>query len=79
MIKYFAIFIVISLSLIILRRSRSGGLGGAETVYNQGVYLQQQGQQEKAIAEFDEAILLDPQQVGAYNNRSSEGLIIGHK
>ena len=68
-IKYFAIFIVISLSLIILRHSISGGLGAAETVYNQGVYLQQQGQQEEAIAKFDEAILLDPQHVGAYNNR----------
>ena len=68
-IKYFVIFIVISLSLVILRHSLSVGLGEAEIVYNRGVYLQLQEQQEEAISQFDEAIQLDPWHVGAYNNR----------
>ena len=68
-IKYFAIFIVISLSLVILRHSLSVGLGEAEIVYNRGVYLQLQEQQEGAISQFDEAIQLDPRHVAAYNNR----------
>ena len=70
-IKYFVsfIFIVISLSLVILRHSLSVGLGEAEIVYNRGVYLQLQEQQEEAISQFDEAIQLDPRHVGAYNNR----------
>ena len=68
-IKYFVIFIFISLSLVILRHSLSVGLGEAEIVYNRGVYLQLQEQQEEAISQFDEAIQLDPRHVAAYNNR----------
>ena len=68
-IKYFAIFIVISLSLVILRHNLSVGLGEAEIVYNRGVYLQLQEQQEEAISQLDESIQLDPWHVGAYNNR----------
>jgi len=68
-IKYFAIFITICISLGFLSYSLFFAPGNAETLYNQGVYLDQQGQHEEAIAEYDEAIHLDPQYVDAYNNR----------
>ena len=68
-IKYSAIVITICLSLVILSYSLFGGSGKAGTRYNQGVYLQQQGQHEEAIAEYDEAIQLNPQYVDAYTNR----------
>jgi tetratricopeptide (TPR) repeat protein len=39
--------------------------------YNAGVELQEQGRQREAIAEYDEAIRLDPEYTEAYNNRGS--------
>ena len=46
-----------------------GGLSEAEQHYNAGVELQEQGRLEEAIAEYDEAIRLDPQDADVYNNR----------
>jgi len=68
-IKYFAIFITICVSLGILSYGLFSGSAEAETRYDQGVFFQQQGQHEEAIAEYDEAIHLDPQYVDAYTNR----------
>ena len=77
-IKYSAIFIAICLSLVIFTYNLCGRLGEAETAYNQGVYLQQQGLQEEAIAEFDKAIHREPQHIGAYSHRGYAHLILGH-
>ena len=45
------------------------GLSEAEKHYNAGAELQEQGRLEEAIAEYDQAIRLDPQYVLAYFNR----------
>lgn len=49
--------------------SGCGGLSEAEEHYNAGVELQEQGRLEEAIAEYDEAIRLDPQDAVVYYNR----------
>jgi hypothetical protein len=52
-IRYFAIFIAISLWLVIFSYSRFGGIREAETRYNQGASAQQEGRQQEMIAGFD--------------------------
>ena len=45
--------------------------GRALAYFNRGNALMQQGDADKAIADFDAAIKLDPKNVSAYNNRGS--------
>jgi lipoprotein NlpI len=45
--------------------------GRASAYFNRANALVQKGDSDKAIADFDEAIKLDPRNVGAYNNRGS--------
>jgi len=45
------------------------GLSEAEKHHKAGLQLESQGRLKEAIAEFDEAIRLDPNLSGAYNNR----------
>ena len=47
------------------------GLSEAEERYNAGVDLQEEGRLLEAIAEYDEAIRLDPELAGAYVNRGA--------
>jgi len=49
--------------------SGCGGLSDAEKHLNAGVNLQVEGRLEEAIAEYDEAIRLDPLLAQAYTNR----------
>lgn len=54
-----------------------GGLSEAEQHYNAGVKLQEQGQLNEAITEYDKAIQLDPKMVQVYNNRGNAYLDLG--
>ena len=47
------------------------GLSEAEEHFNAGVELQERGKWEEAIAEYDEAIRLDPKFADAYYNRGN--------
>ena len=73
------VFILVSLLLvtIALVLSACGGLSEAEEHHNAGADLQEQGRLEEAIAEYDEAIRLDPQYSAAYNNRGAAYLDLG--
>jgi tetratricopeptide (TPR) repeat protein len=51
------------------RRLFSSGSGGARHHYESGLAWQQNGDHDQAIAEFTEAIRLDPQAVNAYYSR----------
>ena len=57
--------------------SGCGGLSEAGKHNNAGVKLSERGHYEEAIAEFDEAILLDPQLALAYNNRGFVYTLLG--
>ena len=48
-----------------------GGLSEAEEHYNRGVDLQNSGELDPAIANYDRAIELDPKYADAYNNRGN--------
>ena len=48
-----------------------GGLSEAEKHYIDGVGLYEEGRLEEAIAEYDQAIELDPQYALAYTNRGN--------
>ena len=54
-----------------------GGGSGAERYFDTGVDFHEQGRLEEAIAQYDEAIIRDPQHVGAYVNRSAAYLDLG--
>jgi lipoprotein NlpI len=54
------------------RLIESGGYRGtdlARAYFNRGVALQAKGETDRAIADYDEAIRLNPKSAGAYNNR----------
>ena len=61
------------LAIVLIPVIVSSGCGGdvaeAKRLNEAGVRLYDQGQLEEAIAEYDEAIRLDPQASGHYNNR----------
>ena len=61
----------IALSLAVLLLAACGGLSDSVKHYNEGVKLQEQGDLQKAIAEYDEAIRLDPLFAVAHNNRGN--------
>ena len=63
--------------LIVLGASCDGSSNEAENHYNAGVELQEQGRAEDAIAEYDQAILLDPRYAVAYINRAVVYTILG--
>ena len=46
-----------------------GGSSAAQERFAAGAELQERGQLETAIAEYDQAIRLDPENALAYNNR----------
>ncbi len=54
-----------------------GSLSKAEKHFNTGGELYDQGRLEEAIAEYDEAIRLDPQLTLAYNNRAATYVNLG--
>jgi lipoprotein NlpI len=57
------------------RRINSGKFRGAEQVrnyYNRGIEYSNKGDRERAIADYTQAINLDPKYAKAYNNRSNE-------
>ena len=47
----------------------------AAITYNQGLEFQQKGDDDKALAAYDQAILLNPKLVDAYNNRANIKLL----
>ena len=61
-----AVLLVAGLAVVL-----SGCLSEAGQHHNAGVELQEQGRLEEAIAEYDEAIHLDPKYALAYSNRGS--------
>ena len=63
---FFMVILSLALALVL---AVSGCSSEAEKHYNAGVELQEQGQLEEAIAEYDEAISLDPGFALAYCNR----------
>ena len=63
--------------LIAFGTSCDGSSGGAETHYNAGVELQQQGRPKDAIAEYDQAIQINPRFALAYINRAVVFTILG--
>ena len=78
-IRRLAIVLVITVGLALMlsacgggdeaEEAADGGLSEAEKHYNAGVDLQEQGRLEEAIAEYDEAIRLNPQDTDASVNR----------
>ena len=63
--------------LLVLVLSACGGLSEAQQHYNVGVSLQDQEKWNAAIAEYDEAIRLDPKYALAYNNRGFAYINLG--
>ncbi len=59
----------LALAALILVLSGCGGPSESEKRYNAGLDFQEQGRLVEAIAEYDEAIRLDPQHVDAFNDR----------
>ena len=68
--KFSSLSIVLVAALALVLAS-CGGLSEAEEHYNTGVGLQEQGLFEEAIADYDEAIRLTPEDADAYNNRGN--------
>ena len=64
--RFLVTVIVLAIALVL---SGCGGLGEAERHYSAGVELGNQKQFEEAIAEYGEAIRLDPEHSDAYNKR----------
>ena len=70
------IFLAASLALIILVAC-GGGIDQAEEHFNNGFELQQAGQFEEAIAEYDESIRLDPDFIVPYSARGATYMQLG--
>ena len=63
-----AILALVLISSFTLVAPACGGLSEAEKHFNAGVELQEEGRLQAAIAEYDEAIRLDPELALAYIN-----------
>ena len=72
-----SVCVVALLAVLALALSGCGGLTEAEEHFKAGVKLQEQGRFEEAIAEYDEAIRLNPQNGQAYDNRGGSYFILG--
>ena len=68
---------LLALVLALVLAGCVGGLSEAEKHYNAGVKLQNEGRQEDAIAEYDEAVRLGSQFVLAHYNRGNAHLAVG--
>ena len=62
--------LAVTMGLALALTACGDGLSEADDHYNSGAALQEQGRPEEAIAEYDEAIRLDPQLAKAYYNRT---------
>ena len=63
------VFLVVLVLVLTLGLLACGSQNEAEEHFSAGVQLQNQDRWEEAIAEYDEAIRLDPQNTDAYSNR----------
>lgn len=63
------VFLVVLVLVLTLGLLACGSIGEAEEHFSAGVQLQNQDRWEEAIAEYDEAIRLDPQNADVYSNR----------
>ena len=64
-------------TLVLALSACGGGLSEADKHYNVGVELWEEGRLEEAIAEYDEAIRLDPQDAVAQYSRGNFYLNLG--
>ena len=56
-----------------LQRSHPAGANNATAYFNRGIAYPPQGDLDRAIADYDQAIRLDPNNASAYNNRGIAG------
>ena len=63
------VFVVVLVLVLTLSLFACGSQSGAEEHFSAGEQLQDQEHWEEAIAEYDEAIRLNPQNADAYSNR----------
>ena len=80
LLPFLGIWAVIYLWQVITRRGEETSESAkARQCYNQGVRHHKKREIEKAIAQYDQAIQLDPNHAQAYNNRSLAYQELGDK
>jgi len=66
-----SVFVVLLLLVLSLVTITFGCLDDPDKHYNNGIELQEQGQLQEAIEEYDEVIRIDPERADAYHNRGT--------